>query len=225
MNTSSSHQPPTLKPTRRSTFTDVLQHPVADRTIAVLAFAPFGYLLWESLRTWPPSLESLLLVLELSVLAITMITRRPPVRVTRNPAFWLLALVTTYWSFPTMALYEAGERLVPPAVSISLAILGFAVSIGARLSLGRNIGFVPAERRIVTTGLYAYVRHPIYSGLFISIVAVDLASFSWRNIALDLVWISLWIIKTFVEERFLRTSSEYAQYMTRVRWRWFPGIA
>jgi protein-S-isoprenylcysteine O-methyltransferase Ste14 len=88
-----------------------------------------------------------------------------------------------------------------------------------------HIGFVPAERCIVTTGIYAYVRHPIYSGLFISIVAVDIASFSWRNIALDITWVSLWIIKTFAEEHFLRTSDEYAQYMMRVRWRWFPAIA
>jgi protein-S-isoprenylcysteine O-methyltransferase Ste14 len=204
---------------------DVLQHPAADRALAVIAFAPFGILIWDSLRNWPLSLESLLLVLELSVLAMTMAARRPPVRVTRNPFFWLLALVTTYWSFPTIALYESGVPLVPHAVSISVAVLGFAVSIWARLSLGRNIGFVPAERCIVTTGIYAYVRHPIYSGLFISIVAVDIASFSWRNIALDLTWVSLWIIKTFAEERFLRTSDEYAHYMKRVRWRWFPAIA
>ena len=225
MNTANPHQPSTPPSARRGRFNDLLLHPATDRAIALVAVAPFAYLIWESLRDWSPSLESILLILELSILALTMVTRRAPVRVTHNPAFWLLALVATYWTFPTMTLYEVGERLVPAAVTITVSLVGFAVSIWARLSLGRNIGFVPAERRIVTTGIYAYVRHPIYTGLFLSIIALDLASFSWRNLALDLVWVSLWIIKTFVEERFLRSSDEYAQYMKRVRWRWFPGIA
>jgi protein-S-isoprenylcysteine O-methyltransferase Ste14 len=125
----------------------------------------------------------------------------------------------------TQALYEPGYRIAPREVSVSIAVLGFAVSVWARLSLGRNIGFVPAERRIVTSGAYAYVRHPIYTGLFISIVALDLSSFSWRNVGLDLAWVGLWVAKTLAEEYFLKGSVEYAAYAKRVRWRWLPWVA
>jgi len=33
------------------------------------------------------------------------------------------------------------------------------------------------------------------------------------------------MIKSVVEERVLKTDSEYAAYLNRVRWRWLPGIA
>jgi len=202
-----------------------LTRPAVDRAIAVVAFVPFGYRIWECLEERPLPIENVLLVLELALLAITMVTRRPAVRVTHNPVFWLLAFVATYWSFLTPTLYEVGHPIAPRAVSISLAVIGFAVSIWARLSLGRNIGFVPAERSIVTSGAYAWVRHPIYTGLIISIVAIDTVSFSWQNVLVDLVWIGLWVVKTLVEERFLKSSVEYAAYAKRVRWRWLTWIA
>ena len=97
--------------------------------------------------------------------------------------------------------------------------------MSARLSLGRNIGFVPAERRIVTTGAYGFVRHPIYTGIFIGILGDNLSNFTGRDLALDLVWVGLWVLKTFIEEGFLRQSPPYAHYMTQVRWRWFPHLA
>jgi protein-S-isoprenylcysteine O-methyltransferase Ste14 len=203
----------------------VLLRPGIDRTIAVVAVGPFAYLMWMILRERPIPIESLLLVLELAVLAITMVTRRPAVRVTHNPLFWMLAFIATYWFFLTQTLYEVGYRVAPREVSISVAVVGFAVSVWARLSLGRNIGFVPAERRIVTSGAYAYVRHPIYTGLFITIIALSMASFSWRNVALNLLWVGLWIVKTLVEERFLKHSIEYAAYAKGVRRRWLPWIA
>ena len=86
-------------------------------------------------------------------------------------------------------------------------------------------GFVPAERTIVTTGAYAFVRHPIYTGFFLSIVALELSSFTWRNFMLDMLWIALFIAKTFIEERFLASNPTYLEYMHRVRWRWLPGVA
>jgi len=33
------------------------------------------------------------------------------------------------------------------------------------------------------------------------------------------------VLKSVVEESFLRSDPKYADYMQRVRWRWLPGIA
>jgi len=38
------------------------------------------------------------------------------------------------------------------------------------------------------------------------------------------IGIVLFMIKSVVEENFLRADPEYAAYMQRVRWRWIPGI-
>jgi protein-S-isoprenylcysteine O-methyltransferase Ste14 len=97
-------------------------------------------------------------------------------------------------------------------------------SVWARLSLGRNIGFVPAQREIVTAGAYRYVRHPIYTGLMLSFLAVALRIYSPRNITL-LTLAGFWmLVKSFVEESFLRADPQYAAYMTQVRARWIPFV-
>jgi hypothetical protein len=59
----------------------------------------------------------------------------------------------------------------------------------------------------------------------VAVLALQLRDFSWRNLVLDVLLCLLWVIKTFIEEGFLRQNSVYARYMQTVRWRWFPGIA
>lgn len=57
---------------------------------------------------------------------------------------------------------DRGHPLVSAQLSNLIAVAALLFSVWARLSLGRNMGFVPAQREIVTTGAYRYVRHPIY---------------------------------------------------------------
>lgn len=202
----------------------ILSRPIVDKTIAVLAVLPFVLLIWLYLRQTPIVIETILNVANLAVTTVTMLLRHPPRRVTQNPLFWLLALTVTYWIFFMHGFYQVGERVVPEWTSLSLVVIGVALTIWARLSLGRNIGLVPAERRIVCRGPYAYIRHPIYAGLFLSILGWMLAGFTLRNLALNAVWIGLFAYKSLVEEKFLRQSDEYAAYLRQVRWRWLPYV-
>lgn len=53
-----------------------------------------------------------------------------------------------------------------------LVILGITLAIWARFYLGRNWGQPMSEKanaELVTTGPYAYIRHPIYAGIFLSL--------------------------------------------------------
>jgi protein-S-isoprenylcysteine O-methyltransferase Ste14 len=208
-----------------STIDRLLSRSIIDRVIGAVAFSPFAVTIWDELHLATIAIEDLLLIFQLSVMAVTMVTRRAPQRITRNPIFWILAFGASYWPVYTYYLYQDGHHIVPRDVSLATSVIGFTVSVWARVSLGRNIGFVPAEREIVTSGIYRFVRHPIYTGLFIGIIASEMAGFSWRNVALDTVWVSLFVVKSHVEESFLVRSSQYAEYKARVRWRWFPGIA
>lgn len=45
------------------------------------------------------------------------------------------------------------------------------------------------------------------------------------NLAMVLGVSALFMIKSVVEENFLKSDPTYAQYMQQVRSRWFPGIA
>jgi protein-S-isoprenylcysteine O-methyltransferase Ste14 len=206
-------------------FLACLARPWVDKTIAAIAIAPFVYVLHEQLTAEAVRIPEIVLMIHVAAVIATMLVRTPPARVTGNVLFWLLAFLATYWGFLTIGIYESGIQLAPTWLVYGLDLASLVVLLWARFSLGRSIGFVPAERSIVTTGAYAFVRHPIYTGFFLSIVALELASFTWRNLLLDAAWVALFIVKTFVEERFLSENPRYVEYMQSVRWRWMPGVA
>ena len=78
-------------------FSRLLSDPRVDRTVAVIAIIPIAYLAYMRLRHGTLDIVRINLILQSLLLMITMVARRPPVRVTLNPWFWLLAFVATYW--------------------------------------------------------------------------------------------------------------------------------
>jgi len=160
--------------------------------------------------------------LQLLIIIVMMVLRTAPVRVTPNPWFWLRPfydLRDTWffricWARRIADFPDRGEWIrnsVPDDSRVRVA--------------GRNIGFIPAQRKVVTKGAYGLVRHPIYTGTFVSLVAFVLRSYSVLDLTMAVVLIALLMVRGIVEERFLREDAGYAAYLQEVRWRWFPGIA
>jgi protein-S-isoprenylcysteine O-methyltransferase Ste14 len=199
--------------------------PRLDRVIAGGASLPFAYMLYYRLAYEGFDLPRIAIAINFALLIGTMVVRRPPVRVTPKPLYWVTAFVATYWGFMTLGLAERGEPIAPMVVTHGLALASLVVSLAARVSLGRNIGFVPAQRELVTSYAYGIVRHPIYTGVFLSLTAFVLRAWSPTNFVIAAVPVALFAIKSFMEERFLGEDPAYRRYMDRVRFRWFPGIA
>ncbi len=213
------------EPDRASRFMEVLAIPWVDKTIAVIAVLPNAVELYHRYTGGNLTFPRAVLGVQSLVLIVTMVFRRTPTRVTPNPWFWLLAFVASYGILVFTGFAPNGVPLVPPVVPAILAVLSTAVLVYARLSLGRSIGFVPANRGIVSRGAYRFVRHPIYTGIFIAMLAFVLRSYSPLNLLTASTIVVLFMIKSVVEERFLRADPEYAAYLQRVRHRWLPGIA
>ena len=99
---------------------------------------------------------------------------------------------------------------------------GFAFTWWARIHLGRlwssNVGR-KADHRIVDTGPYGIVRHPIYTGIIIASVATAAlwaTAAAWIGVALLTLG---WYVKARLEERFLREQlgpENYDAYAQRV---------
>jgi protein-S-isoprenylcysteine O-methyltransferase Ste14 len=131
------------------------------------------------------------------------------------------------------ALSMIGPPLVRPAALVALApqlltagisVAGLLVVIGGKLSLGRSFGLMPANRGIVSTGLYRVVRHPIYMGYLVTHVAFIAANPSlWNVILLVTADIAL-LARAVCEEGTLAEDPAYREYQTRVRWRVCPGV-
>jgi protein-S-isoprenylcysteine O-methyltransferase Ste14 len=210
---------------RSSRLFDLLYVPAVDKTIAVLAVTPPAIEFYRRYTSANLSFPRAVLGLHTFILILTMVTRRTPKRVTPNPLFWLLAFVATYGIISFNAFAPEGTPLVPALITNSLAFLSAAIFIYARLSLGRSIGFVPANRGIVTTGAYRFVRHPIYTGVFLAMLGFVLRSFTWLNLLMAATIAALFAIKSIVEENFLGEDADYQAYLRKVRFRWIPGIA
>jgi protein-S-isoprenylcysteine O-methyltransferase Ste14 len=200
----------------------LLGNPWLDRTIAVIASIPFVYYGYELYLHGGIRVPLVILWIELALLIVPMVARRPPTRISLNPAYWLLTYVETYWLL--MPILGPGRSIVSTAVSSAIAIFGLAIVVWGRFSLGRNIGFIPAQRELVMTGAYRYVRHPIYTSLFVVYISVALTLYSRRNVILIAIGMFWFVLKSFVEESFLQADPQYAAYMQKVRARWIPFI-
>lgn len=63
-------------------------------------------------------------------------------------------------------------------VGLAVFVIGLALAVWARVYLGRNWGTPMSQRaepELVTTGPYARVRHPIYSGIILGMVGTAVA--------------------------------------------------
>jgi protein-S-isoprenylcysteine O-methyltransferase Ste14 len=75
--------------------------------------------------------------------------------------------------------------IVNPALNIVglvLAAMGIGLAVWARLYLGRNWGMpmsVKENAELVTTGPYAYVRNPIYTGIMLAALGSALIDWWW----------------------------------------------
>jgi protein-S-isoprenylcysteine O-methyltransferase Ste14 len=196
-----------------------------DRTIVAVACIPLVYGAYYRMEHFHLGLPRIAAVLNTSILVVTMLVRRPPERITPNPWYCILAFVASYWLVFIIFFLQKGRPVVANWMSASLATLGLAIVLWARLSLGRNIGFVPAQRDLVHTGAYASMCHPLYTGVLYAHTAFVLRAYNPLNLLLRGMGV-LWFIpiKSLVGEDFLRHDPQYAAYMQRVRARWIPFV-
>jgi len=120
-----------------------------------------------------------------------------------------------------------------PLVLQGLGLAMYLLSIAFIMWVFRENSFaapvvrVQAERhhRVVSSGPYAFVRHPMYSGIMLFFVGVPLLLGSWWGVAIAPVFAVLFAIRARIEERALVEGlPDYADYAARVRYRLVPGL-
>jgi protein-S-isoprenylcysteine O-methyltransferase Ste14 len=79
------------------------------------------------------------------------------------------------------------------------------------------------DQRVISTGPYAYVRHPMYAGALVLLIGMPLALGSWWGLAALLFFTPVLIWRLLDEERFLRKNLPgYTEYTCRVHYRIVP---
>src|SRR5215467_16375780 len=116
--------PPSTAPSLSLNLMRVLSLPWLDRTIAAIACAPLAYLAYYRYEHWHHGFPLIASALNVLILVLTMVIRRPPKRVTPNPWYWLLALVATYWDLLVLAFLQQGHPLVGNLATDVTAVSG-----------------------------------------------------------------------------------------------------
>lgn len=79
--------------------------------------------------------------------------------------------------------------------------------------------------RVVSSGPYHYVRHPMYAAIFIFVVGTSLLLGSWYGALLGLLYMVVLSRRAVLEERALRKELPgYAAYMVEVKYRLIPFV-
>jgi protein-S-isoprenylcysteine O-methyltransferase Ste14 len=80
-------------------------------------------------------------------------------------------------------------------------------------------------RKVVSTGPYRHIRHPMYAGFGLYLLGTALILGSWLGVASGLLLIAAVARRAVFEERMLQQELPgYDEYMTKVRYRLIPGV-
>ena len=127
----------------------------------------------------------------------------------------------------TALIYSPAPTLKQTVIGIAIMLLGISMRMGAISKLGKRYSHrirkpvLPLEEG----GIYGYIRHPAYMGTWIIHLGFVLVFANiWSIMALFCLWLPAVLIRTIVEERYLKEFQEYKFYAMRVKTRLIPYV-
>ena len=112
--------------------------------------------------------------------------------------------------------------LVVQYFGVLLLLLGFGFAVWARIVLGRNwsgMVTVKEDHTLITRGPYAWVRHPIYTGILLALLGTAITLGTILNLVeVPVVAFAFWL-KLRTEEKFMYETfgEQYTAYRQHVK--------
>lgn len=218
----------------------LLQNTILTVAMGALLFASAGTLHWAS--AWVFLIAAALLGplcgwwlyrLDPALLAERL---RPVIQREQPPAdkAFIIAFIAAILAW--LIAMGLDRRHLASDMPLALQAVGFVLYLACMLftmwvfrenSFAAPVVKLQAERaqRVISTGPYAHIRHPMYSGMILFFAGVPLMLGSWWGLAMAPLLLALLAVRIHIEERTLREGlSGYADYAARVRYRLLPGV-
>jgi protein-S-isoprenylcysteine O-methyltransferase Ste14 len=135
-------------------------------------------------------------------------------------------LLATGVSIVIPALMRPGQPSHGLLASAAVVVELFGVILGqvSRIYLGRRFALLPADRGLVTSGPFRFIRHPIYTGWLILSIGYVMAFPTVRNGLIVMATLPFILWRILQEETLLAGDPDFCRYLARTRWRLIPGI-
>jgi len=156
--------------------------------------------------------------------ASAVILRSPPTGKSSGLEPRISALTGTFLIYAVLLLPRRDLSLAEEIISTLLTMIGNAGAVIALSQLGRSFSIMAESRRLVTTGPYRFVRHPLYVAEEIATIGMFLQyDLQWAVLVLA-AHIALQLRRMHNEEVVLTAKfPEYAAYQ-RTTARLIPGV-
>ncbi len=154
---------------------------------------------------------------------LLFIIRWRPIEKSRGPMPRVMAMAGSFF-FYLIAI--PGQESSLPQIIVGLVLVsgGTLLAILALSKLGRSYSIMPEARRLVTTGFYSFVRHPMYLSEAVAIAGIIIQRLSLYSLALFTIHLWIQIQRMKNEEAVLeRTFPEYEAYKAKVS-RLIPNV-
>ncbi len=163
------------------------------------------------------------------VWGITALTTKPT-RARDTPLSRLTYLIPTMLAYflmfsPRFRIGGLGQTWIQrdaqqEAVGTALTVIGVGIAIWARLSIGSNWSggvTIKEGHQLVCWGPYAWVRHPIYSGIILAMIGTALLNRRWAGVAAVVLISTTFYFKSLIEEQVMRRlfGQQYDEYCAR----------
>ncbi|MCP9768588.1 isoprenylcysteine carboxylmethyltransferase family protein [Lacihabitans sp. LS3-19] len=139
----------------------------------------------------------------------------------RSPKdYWFVGIqFTLFFAFLFNFPYSIGIHFWVKYLGLGIAILGLAIVIIALFHLDKNLTAFPTPKvqsELITSGLYAFMRHPIYSGILLTVFGFSAFSDSIYRLIISFSLLVLFYFKTNYEEKKLKNKyPEYSNYKAK----------
>lgn len=126
--------------------------------------------------------------------------------------------------------HRFGWSSIPPFVTIAayvLFVLGWVIIffVFKENSFTASTIQIADDQKVVSSGPYALVRHPMYVGSFLYILTMPIVLGSWWGLVVFLLMTPFGLQRIFDEEKLLKESLPgYTEYTQKVRYRIIPRV-
>ena len=192
-----------------------------ERAVITLMFAHFAFQMTIRFLFSFDIALALIIISEVVPVALIVCRRRANTYSDR-PIDWVLGFYGA--SLPLLIEQGAVNAATLQVAGEFIMTIGMLTQISAKVALGRSFGVVAANRGVKVTGLYRFVRHPMYAGYTITQIGFLVASPSWHNTIIYSTVLAIQFARILREERLLNQDPSYRDYASRVQYRLVPKI-